>query len=59
MKNQYLLFTAFYENQNLSAGKENLKVYYFRDPLSHPLNTHKSKPNYAFASDRKNLFALW
>ena len=66
MKNQYLLFTVFYENQGqnqyLSAGKDNstsqvesIVANIYKEILSLPLNTQKSYPSHAFAGDRKNL----
>ena len=64
MNNQYLLFKVFYENQYLSAGKDNstsqvesIEANIYTDTLSLPLNTQKSYPSHAFSDDRKNLFA--
>ena len=52
MKNQYLLFTVFNENQYLSAFLKS-KVCDCQDLLSLPLNTQKSNPSHAIAGDRK------
>ena len=67
MNNQYLLFKVFYENQYLSAGKDNstsqvesIEANIYTDTLSLPLNTQKSYPvmHFPMTLHDDDVFAL-